>query len=154
MLVEWAGLKTKLALLIGFYSDLYLIAELNVDYVVLFLSIFIQFSRFIPSAVCLNLERYDLINTHSHGFGTFWDLMITGLLLGLRPANERRRYKVTPSLIGCAQPKNRPVIEYLTWGNRGPGLIHRHQGHGTILWHNKSSFGYKNGNPIWTAIYL
>ena len=27
-------------------------------------------------------------------------LNITGLILGLRPANERRRYKVTPSLIG------------------------------------------------------
>ena len=27
----------------------------------------------------------------------------TGLVLGLRPANERRRYKVTPSLIGWAQ---------------------------------------------------
>ena len=26
-----------------------------------------------------------------------------GLILGLRPANERRRYKVTPSLIGCVQ---------------------------------------------------
>ena len=25
-----------------------------------------------------------------------------GLILGLRPANERRRYKVTPSLIGWA----------------------------------------------------
>ena len=28
---------------------------------------------------------------------------VTGLILGLRPANERRRYKVTPSLIGWAQ---------------------------------------------------
>ena len=28
---------------------------------------------------------------------------ITGLILGLRSANERRRYKVTPSLIGWAQ---------------------------------------------------
>ena len=28
---------------------------------------------------------------------------ITGLILGLRPVNERRRYKVTPSLIGWAQ---------------------------------------------------
>ena len=28
---------------------------------------------------------------------------ITRLILGLRPANERRRYKVTPSLIGWAQ---------------------------------------------------
>ena len=27
----------------------------------------------------------------------------TGLILGLRPANERRRYKVTPSLIGWTQ---------------------------------------------------
>ena len=29
--------------------------------------------------------------------------LVIGLLLGLRPANERRRYKVTPSLIGWAQ---------------------------------------------------
>ena len=29
--------------------------------------------------------------------------LITGLILGLRPANERLRYKVTPSLIGWAQ---------------------------------------------------
>ena len=27
----------------------------------------------------------------------------TRLILGMRTANERRRYKVTPSLIGCAQ---------------------------------------------------
>ena len=27
----------------------------------------------------------------------------SGRILGLRPANERRRYKVTPSLIGWAQ---------------------------------------------------
>ena len=26
---------------------------------------------------------------------------ITGLILGLHPTNERRRYKVTPSLIDC-----------------------------------------------------
>ena len=30
-------------------------------------------------------------------------LLKTGLILGLRPTNERRRYKVTPSLIGWAQ---------------------------------------------------
>ena len=29
--------------------------------------------------------------------------MYVGLILGLRPASERRRYKVTPSLIGWAQ---------------------------------------------------
>ena len=28
---------------------------------------------------------------------------LPGLILGLHPANERRRYKVTPSLIGWAQ---------------------------------------------------
>ena len=28
---------------------------------------------------------------------------ISGLILGLYPANERRRYEVTPSLIGRAQ---------------------------------------------------
>ena len=27
----------------------------------------------------------------------------TGLILGLHPANEKRRYKVTPSLIGWVQ---------------------------------------------------
>ena len=28
---------------------------------------------------------------------------LSGLILGMRPANEGRRYKVTPSLIGWAQ---------------------------------------------------
>ena len=32
----------------------------------------------------------------------------TGLILGLHPANARRRYKVTPSLTGWAQSKNPP----------------------------------------------
>ena len=31
-----------------------------------------------------------------------------GLILGLRPANERRRYKVTPSLTGWTQTWNQP----------------------------------------------
>ena len=29
--------------------------------------------------------------------------MVTRLILGVRPANERRRYNVTPSLIGWVQ---------------------------------------------------
>ena len=29
--------------------------------------------------------------------------IVTGLILGLHPANDRRRYKVMPSLIGWAQ---------------------------------------------------
>ena len=37
-----------------------------------------------------------------HSFHWNYDA-IAGLILGLRPANERRRYKVTPPLIGLAQ---------------------------------------------------
>ena len=39
---------------------------------------------------------------------------ITGLILGLRPANERRCYFVTTSLIGWAQTLNQPCI-ILNW---------------------------------------
>ena len=35
--------------------------------------------------------------------------MFPGLILGLRPANERRRYKVTPSLIAGHKPRFSPV---------------------------------------------
>ena len=34
-----------------------------------------------------------------------------GLILGLRPANERRRYKVTPSLIGWVQTYSQPWLQ-------------------------------------------
>ena len=34
--------------------------------------------------------------------------LTAGLIPGLRPANERRRYKVTPSLIGWVQTWNHP----------------------------------------------
>ena len=43
------------------------------------------------------------------GSNNDWDGLVldtTGLILGLHSANERRRYKVTPSLIGWAQTKN------------------------------------------------
>ena len=36
----------------------------------------------------------------------------TALILGLRPANERRRYKLTPSLIGWAQTYNQSCNSY------------------------------------------
>ena len=43
--------------------------------------------------------RYRIVETL-----TFMEwIHITGLILGLHPANERRHYKVTPSLIGWAQ---------------------------------------------------
>ena len=31
------------------------------------------------------------------------DITCAGMILGLHPANERRRYKVTPSLFGWVQ---------------------------------------------------
>ena len=37
-----------------------------------------------------------------------WYDNVAGLVLGLPPANERRLYKVTPSLIGWAQTYNQP----------------------------------------------
>ena len=56
-------------------------------------------------AIWCHLKR---TNLNSSGFYTSWNLkskmlLGTGLILGLRKANERRRYKVTPSLIGWAQ---------------------------------------------------
>ena len=36
----------------------------------------------------------------------------SGLILGLHSANERRHYKVTPSLIGRAQTQNQPCVLY------------------------------------------
>ena len=35
--------------------------------------------------------------------GSLWHVLCSGLILGLHPANERRCYKVTPSLIGWVQ---------------------------------------------------
>ena len=44
---------------------------------------------------------------------------LTGLILGLRPANERWRYVVTTSLIGTAQTKNQPCSYYhVFWINK------------------------------------
>ena len=42
-------------------------------------------------------EVFDILRTLGHGWFN------SRLILDLRPANERRRYKVTPSLIGWAQ---------------------------------------------------
>ena len=36
-----------------------------------------------------------------------------GLILGLRPANKRRRYKVTPPIIGWEQTWNQPCNLYV-----------------------------------------
>ena len=43
-----------------------------------------------------------------HELNMYDEKYSTGLILGLRPANERRCYFVTPSLIGWAQTYNQP----------------------------------------------
>ena len=47
----------------------------------------------------------DYVPNEGNGSKRRWssDLIRAGLILGLRPANERRRYKITPSLIGWSQ---------------------------------------------------
>ena len=71
-------------------------------------------------------------------------LCSTGLILGLRPVNERRRYKVTRSLIGWAQTYNQPWLYvrkhvnmnlHLTWPcytwHNVPGLDRKRYNAGT-----------------------
>ena len=47
-------------------------------------------------------RRFELLVIDFYGVD-FPKMDMLGLILGLRPANERRRYKVTPSHIGWAQ---------------------------------------------------
>ena len=49
-----------------------------------------------------NTLRFHLWVPESHEL-QWLNHMIAGLILGLHPTNERRRYKVTPSLIGWVQ---------------------------------------------------
>ena len=42
-----------------------------------------------------------------------WRWQKSGLILGLHPANERRRYKVTSSLIGWVQTYNQPWKQHI-----------------------------------------
>ena len=48
-------------------------------------------------------------------------LLYAGQILGLHPANDRRRYRVTPSLIGRTQTWDQPCYMYVSvwrgWGN-------------------------------------
>ena len=41
--------------------------------------------------------------------------VVQGVILGLRPTNERCRYKVTPSLIGWPQTSNQPCVRVASW---------------------------------------
>ena len=67
-------------------------------------------------------------STPGHGVPIY----IPGLILGLRPANERRRYKVTPSLIGWAQTLNQPWRCYFC--DDGRGVTPSPVGHSLARW--------------------
>ena len=49
----------------------------------------------------------------------------TGLILGLHPANERRRYKITPSLIGFMVQTQPQPCRYAKWSVRQLIEYHR-----------------------------
>ena len=70
----------------------------------------------------------------------------SGMILGLRPANERRRYKVTPSLISQAQTWISPDAETFE-SNMHPELTtHVHGGPKTIFLWNLIKFNLKDGS--------
>ena len=56
------------------------------------------------------LRRVQINFRSGNGFMPNRWQVITGLILGLHPANERCRYKLTPYLIGWAQIKNQSCI--------------------------------------------
>ena len=56
----------------------------------------------VENKVYVNIHPANFLVNLSHAEFNFGET-ITGLILGLCPVNERRRYKVTPSLIGCVQ---------------------------------------------------
>ena len=62
---------------------------------------------FCRSALKLRSSRYGIMRA-----GGFSALTIAGIILYMRPANERRRYIVTPSLIGWAHTQNDPCLNY------------------------------------------
>ena len=66
---------------------------------------------------------------------------LRGLILGFRPANGRRRYKVTPSPIGWAQTLNQPGLQitktwrcFITHALRPSPLVNP-------LWHSDTPYG-------------
>ena len=79
-----------------------------------------------PEISCLTIDVVDVLLQLSNSVGRSWArtkrydsgwldgagvlVDIAGLILGLCPANERSRYKVTPSLIDRRKPRINPVI--------------------------------------------
>ena len=63
--------------------------------------IFLRSPYKVSNVIAWEHTIYGLLNIVAPDYHVFDS--ISGLILGLHPANERRRYKVTPSLIGWAQ---------------------------------------------------
>ena len=64
----------------------------------------IQQQSVVAKEACLMFEPLTYIGgMHNNASAEKWKMPFTGLILGLHPANERRRYKITPSLIGWVQ---------------------------------------------------
>ena len=66
--------------------------------------------------------------------------MSTWLIPGLCPANERRRYKVTPSLIGRAQTHNQPCVH-----DYAPKLVPNTRGESDVSWYDGHNLGSSGG---------
>ena len=76
---------------------------------------------------------------------------IPGLILGLRPINERRCYFVTTSLIGRAQTSNQPCIPFTMW-LRYPYWYEENL---TDWNHTGSSIlVHQNSGKLWKYIYI
>ena len=58
-----------------------------------------------PTKLFAYFMGYTVYPMHVSHASIWWIFIqrLAGLILGLHPANERRRYKVTPSLIGWVQ---------------------------------------------------
>ena len=84
-----------------------------------------------PFDVLVNLkgELFAMVQIQSVTWVQRWDIIspkfISGLILGLHPTNDRRRYFVTASLIGWVQAWNQPCIRIWEAGTR-LALVMRH----------------------------
>ena len=84
-----------------------------------------------PFDVLFNLkgELFAMVQIQSVTWVQRWDIIspkfISGLILGLHPTNDRRRYFVTASLIGWVQAWNQPCIRIWEAGTR-LALVMRH----------------------------
>ena len=73
----------------------------NAEIILTIVNITLPGAYYLPDGVCTKRTRYIESQNQKHKMPIWW--WDSRLILGLHPANERRRYKETPSLIGWAQ---------------------------------------------------